>query len=406
MTIADDDVRIVDKVIGAPYPVGQTIPLTFEYNRPENVKITVSPGLTQPDAETLTYNQDYTIVGQTITLNVSIPVGTSIAIYRITPATNEAEFPQEASFDSEKISDSIDKLTMLIQEMSEKFGRAVLLPVNSPLSVVDLTLPLPDPDKGIKWNSDGTGLANTQLDPDRQLETFQDLQEQAQGSADDASGSAQDASGYADDAERSAEESESWATGDLTERPEGSAKYWAEHAEELVSIWATGDPTICPEGSAKYWAIGSLSDRPEGSAKYWAEHAEEIAMSWAIGDQTERPEGSAKYWAQAAMAGSGVITEGYVSGDNGYVVWSNGFKVQWGSVYHTSNDQSTDTYFLKAWSTAHYSCGAIWTANANVGDKKFNYSITNRTKTYMTIRSQTESFQSQNRTIFWICAGF
>ena len=95
----------------------------------------------------------------------------------------------------------------------------------------------------------------------------------------------------------------------------------------------------------------------------------------------------------------------YVSGDNGYVVFSNGFKIQWGSVYHTSNDQSSNVYFLTPWATANYSCGSIWTANANVGDKKFNYSLTNRTTTYMTIRSQTESFQSQNRTIFWICTG-
>ena len=100
------------------------------------------------------------------------------------------------------------------------------------------------------------------------------------------------------------------------------------------------------------------------------------------------------------------IKSSYVSGDNGYVVFSNGFKVQWGSVYHTSNDQSSNVYFLTPWSTPNYSCGSIWTANANVGDKKFNYSLTNRTTTYMTIRSQTESFQSQNRTIFWICTGF
>lgn len=148
---------------------------------------------------------------------------------------------------------------------------------------------------------------------------------------------------------------------------------------DILITPSSSNPNL-PEGYTKYRGIGYF--KTDGNNK--------ISDIYSFSIDTENPK---------------PIKSSYVSGDNGYVVFSNGFKVQWGSVYHTSNDQSSNVYFLTPWSTANYSCGSIWTANANVGDKKFNYSLTNRTTTYMTIRSQTESFQRQDRTIFWICTG-
>lgn len=98
----------------------------------------------------------------------------------------------------------------------------------------------------------------------------------ASGSAAEALSSAAAASGSAETASAAAEEAESWAVGTLTERPEGSAKYWAENAASLtdgavnttnISNCLTAVPQISLDWSdgSIVIAAGSRAYKPDGT---------------------------------------------------------------------------------------------------------------------------------------------
>ena len=98
----------------------------------------------------------------------------------------------------------------------------------------------------------------------------------ASGSAAEALSSAAAASGSAETASEAAEEAESWAVGALTERPEGSAKYWAENAASLtdgavnttnISNCLTAVPQISwrMSGNNVIFAAGTKAYKPDGT---------------------------------------------------------------------------------------------------------------------------------------------
>lgn len=87
-----------------------------------------------------------------------------------------------------------------------------------------------------------------------------------------AAGAASAAEQYADNAANSAELAESWAVDDIGDRPEGSAKYWAEQSEgHEIAAGGFSD-------EAESWAVGDIMDRPEGSAREWAQVASAVAI--------------------------------------------------------------------------------------------------------------------------------
>lgn len=156
-------IEITRYVYAGPYDVGDTIPLPFTYMEAEHVKLL-------KNTEALRFNIDYTVLGQNATLNVAISADDKVVAYRQTPLDNDSEFPQEAEFDSEKINDAIDKLTMQNQEQQDAIDRALKLDMDTDTTTI-VGLPVPDPNKCLKWSADAKKLINSTYDPDSQVTT-------------------------------------------------------------------------------------------------------------------------------------------------------------------------------------------------------------------------------------------
>lgn len=164
--------EIPKHILDGPYNIGDEIDLPFSYADPEDVKVLRQDTL-------LKYGDEgYTIVGKRITLHVAVAANQTVTLYRETPLNNNTEYPQEAVFDSEKINDAIDKLTMQNQEQAEAIDRAIKLAINSSTNKTEITKVegiTPEADKCLKWNSDGTALGNSKYDPDASFEIAQKL---------------------------------------------------------------------------------------------------------------------------------------------------------------------------------------------------------------------------------------
>lgn len=183
MLIDEDNIKVqYDSTSASQLKAGDTLPFPFNITEETTLKAVLTDG-TQ-----LVYKRDYTVNRQStkqvsVTLNINIPVGSSITLYRETPLDQVSEFPQEAKFNSRKIEDALDKLTMQNQEQREALSRALKLPLSAPIDISNLALPNPEPNRSVKWNSSGTALINTSYDPDTALVQTEQYRTQAQQSA-------------------------------------------------------------------------------------------------------------------------------------------------------------------------------------------------------------------------------
>ncbi len=287
MTIPVEQTRYV--YIG-PFSAGGTIPIPFSYDEPEHVKMLSGNN-------TLEINVDYTVLGKNITMLTPVATGVRVVVFRDTPINNEAEFPQEAKFDSEKINDAIDKLTMQNQEQEDGILRAVKFPMGTDASVLDgVTFPLPSPGKGIKWDDDGN-LANTDTSIDEIIEKATEQADKAEAQATIATTQAGIATAAAEDAKKTLldvhdavadakktlldvhdavadglESIDDKTTESITAIETATT---AAKNEAVSDVEAAGVEAIA---TAKSWAIDPIESRPEGSAKYWADVAKETAQ--------------------------------------------------------------------------------------------------------------------------------
>lgn len=122
---------------------------------------------------TLTKNTHYTVSGgsgSTGTVNLaggSSPYGAptsaqSVVIVRSVPFTQATNLVNNDNSDAEVMETALDKLTMLAQQNSAAFSRA-LKQADSSATVVDLTLPEPSAGKALGWNAGATALTNLEL---------------------------------------------------------------------------------------------------------------------------------------------------------------------------------------------------------------------------------------------------
>lgn len=273
MTIPVEQTRYV--YIG-PFSAGGTIPIPFSYDEPEHVKMLSGNN-------TLEINVDYTVLGKNITMLTPVATGIRVVVFRDTPISNEAEFPQEAKFDSEKINDAIDKLTMQNQEQEDGILRAVKFPMGTDGSVLGgVTFPLPNPGKGIKWGDNGN-LANTDVAIDEIIEKATEQANKAESQATIATTQAGIATAAADEAKQTLVDVHN-AVADGIEQIDNKTidsiatieTATTEAKDAAVNdVEASGAETIA---TAKSWAIDPIESRPEGSAKYWAQVAQETAQ--------------------------------------------------------------------------------------------------------------------------------
>ncbi len=269
-------------VYQGPYSVGDIAPIPFQYIKPEHIEV-------YRDDKQLELNVEYTITGQNVYLQTPIAAAESLTIVRNTTRDQDSDYPQEGKFDSAEIEESLDKLTMQQQEQDDKLSRAVLLPINSDTGV-SLGLPVPEPNKALKWNKELTSLENTKYDIDEVLD-------KAVAAKDEATRQANVASAQAADAKSSA----LFAAQKLTETTQAAAQAQTditaaknEATQQLKTVVADGTSTLQDEtmknieaidaagleaeGKAKLYAQGTIEELPSGSAKYWADVAKETAQ--------------------------------------------------------------------------------------------------------------------------------
>lgn len=193
MTLSVEQVRY--KFQG-PLVIGDVIPLPFSYDEAYDVKAQFSG-----DNTPAVLNVDYAVQGQNVTLLKPLGASQTITLYRQTQLDQDSDFPQEAEFDSDKIEDALDKLTMQNQEQAEVLGRCLKFGVDAPASVTSITVDLPEPNKGLKWNEDGTKITNSKYDLDELGDLAKAEADRAQAEADRAKAEADRAEAAATDAE-------------------------------------------------------------------------------------------------------------------------------------------------------------------------------------------------------------
>lgn len=76
----------------------------------------------------------------------------------ITPL-QQTDLTNQGGFYPAVVTNALDKITILVQQILERLGRSLTLPLSLP-SNVSTALPLPEANKALAWNSTGTALEN------------------------------------------------------------------------------------------------------------------------------------------------------------------------------------------------------------------------------------------------------
>ncbi len=153
----------------------------------------------------LTLNVDYTVAFDstaetgTVTYTVAPVNGGASNIDRATALTQATSLPREGAMPAKSIETMVDKVTLAVQELTERVSRAPLQPIVPPAPGA-LTIAAPADRRAMIYSSAGGGLFNivpSTYDPDT-------LQAAAAASATAAAASAASASGSASSATASA----------------------------------------------------------------------------------------------------------------------------------------------------------------------------------------------------------
>lgn len=196
MTIPVENPKVIYQ---GPYNSGDQVTITFSYSEPEHVKAVIGSD------EELEYNVDYSVTGQNLYLNKSVGADNTLTVYRSTPLDNEADFPQESRFPSEKIRDVIDKIIRQNQEQAEAIDRAIKLAINAggstEVDISSLGNLTPDAGKCLKWGEEGASLINSLYDPDEVYAKADQTYQEAQTTLDEANSAVEEAQKAVSDAE-------------------------------------------------------------------------------------------------------------------------------------------------------------------------------------------------------------
>ena len=115
---------------------------------------------------TLALTTNYTVsgagnpAGGTVTCLVAPTAGQKISILRNVPLTQLNTYVPNDPFPAASHERALDQLTMEVQQLDEAIDRALTLPANTVAGSVSATLPTPEANKFIGWNSTANGLQN------------------------------------------------------------------------------------------------------------------------------------------------------------------------------------------------------------------------------------------------------
>ena len=199
---------------------------------------------------TLVAGTDYTVAlnadqdaspGGSVTATVAPAVGAQITILRNLTLTQGASLPNQGGFYPKVIENALDKLTMMVQQLYEKTGRALLLSVaDSITNLHDLLTSINNSASAAAGSASAAGASASS----------------ASGSATAAAGSATAAAASASDATTNGAAQVALATTQANLATTNGAAQVA-----LAQAWATqlGTPVSGGEYSAKYWAQQAAS---------------------------------------------------------------------------------------------------------------------------------------------------
>ena len=99
--------------------------------------------------------------GGTVTTVATYATGQKILIRRVMTLTQATDYVENDPFPAETHEAALDKLTMITQQLDEENDRAIKLPSSSAYS--DISVPDPESEKVLRWNTAGTDLENVNV---------------------------------------------------------------------------------------------------------------------------------------------------------------------------------------------------------------------------------------------------
>lgn len=217
--------------------------------------------------------------GGVIVFDTAPASGTYIVIAREVPLTQETPYKTSSGFSAVRTEQDFDKQTAISQQLSDEIGRSIKMQVGT--TGIDLTLPSASPGKAIVWNQSGNALKNSTINVDDVIDEVTKIK-------DEAASSAQDAADSAVSSGKSRDESAAWAKS-AAETVDGFDLHAAEKttafdenatqktndfnanaAAKQAAVDSSAAAAAASAEEAESWATGTIETRPEGSAEYWA----------------------------------------------------------------------------------------------------------------------------------------
>lgn len=167
--------------------------LTFTFrtlvSNPEYIKVLVKNVSTAAETP-LTYATDYSVavnsdgVGGVVTVSPTYSTAYNYVVYRETVAVQPSDYDDFNQFPADTIERDLDRRAMIDQELQEEQARSLRYPISAPTNA-SVTLPDPEADSYLGWNSTGTALENKEL-PDPSILTKASNSEATTGTNDTA----------------------------------------------------------------------------------------------------------------------------------------------------------------------------------------------------------------------------
>lgn len=152
---------------------GVTVAFPFTFKVFTAADLQVVQAVTATGVETTkTLTTDYTVSlnadqannpGGTVTMIVAPPTGTTLVMTSTVANLQPTDLTNLGGFYPTVINDSLDRLTILVQQLASKIGRSLQLTLTQAAAGISAILPTPSASTLLGWNAAGTALENKSL---------------------------------------------------------------------------------------------------------------------------------------------------------------------------------------------------------------------------------------------------